>query len=133
MLKLDRGFVAELDGTSRGGAVAQAVLRLGQILNLDTVAEGVESEAQARELTLLGCPKAQGVPLRAPIPARPVPAVAAGRRPVPVRGRDLGTGGVILDGPWETTPVSASARRSAPPSWRPPPRPCSRRCPPPHC
>jgi EAL domain-containing protein (putative c-di-GMP-specific phosphodiesterase class I) len=59
-LKLDRGFVAELDGTSRGGAVAQAVLRLGQILHLDTVAEGVESEAQARELTLLGCHKAQG-------------------------------------------------------------------------
>ncbi|MER7002176.1 EAL domain-containing protein [Dactylosporangium sp. NPDC000555] len=60
VLKLDRGFVAELDGTSRGSAVAQAVLRLGQILNLDTVAEGVESEAQARELTLLGCQKAQG-------------------------------------------------------------------------
>ncbi|GAA3275151.1 EAL domain-containing protein [Dactylosporangium vinaceum] len=60
VLKLDRLFVAELDGTSRGGAVAQAVLRLGQILHLDTVAEGVESEAQARELTILGCHKAQG-------------------------------------------------------------------------
>jgi diguanylate cyclase len=60
VLKIDRLFVAELDGTSRGGAVAQAVLRLGQILNLDTVAEGVENEAQARELTLLGCHKAQG-------------------------------------------------------------------------
>ncbi|WP_432984925.1 putative bifunctional diguanylate cyclase/phosphodiesterase [Dactylosporangium sp. CA-233914] len=69
VLKLDRGFVAELDGTSRGGAVAQAVLRLGQILNLDTVAEGVESEAQARELTLLGCHKAQGFHYARPLPA----------------------------------------------------------------
>ncbi|WP_344618165.1 EAL domain-containing protein [Dactylosporangium salmoneum] len=68
VLKLDRGFVAELDGTSRGGAVAQAVLRLGQILHLDTVAEGVESEAQARELTLLGCHKAQGYFYARPLP-----------------------------------------------------------------
>ncbi|WP_327006599.1 EAL domain-containing protein [Dactylosporangium sp. NBC_01737] len=59
-LKLDSCFVAELDGTSKGSAVAQAVLRLGQMLHLDTVAEGVEGEAQARELTLLGCEKAQG-------------------------------------------------------------------------
>ncbi|WP_433613047.1 putative bifunctional diguanylate cyclase/phosphodiesterase [Dactylosporangium sp. CA-139114] len=69
VLKLDRGFVAELDGTSRGGAVAQAVLRLGQILHLDTVAEGVESEAQARELTLLGCHKAQGFHFARPLTA----------------------------------------------------------------
>nr|BFE63683.1 hypothetical protein GCM10020063_082090 [Dactylosporangium thailandense] len=69
VLKLDRGFVAELDGTSRGGAVAQAVLRLGQILHLDTVAEGVESEAQARELTLLGCHKAQGFYFARPLAA----------------------------------------------------------------
>jgi EAL domain-containing protein (putative c-di-GMP-specific phosphodiesterase class I)/GGDEF domain-containing protein len=68
VLKLDRGFVAELDGTTRGGAVAQAVLRLGQILHLDTVAEGVESEAQARELTLLGCHKAQGYFYARPLP-----------------------------------------------------------------
>lgn len=69
VLKLDRLFVAELDGTSRGGAVAQAVLRLGQILHLDTVAEGVESEAQARELTLLGCHKAQGFHFARPVTA----------------------------------------------------------------
>jgi EAL domain-containing protein (putative c-di-GMP-specific phosphodiesterase class I) len=68
-LKLDSCFVAELDGTSKGSAVAQAVLRLGQMLHLDTVAEGVEGEAQARELTLLGCEKAQGRYFSGPVPA----------------------------------------------------------------
>jgi diguanylate cyclase (GGDEF)-like protein len=67
-LKLDSCFVAELDGTSKGSAVAQAVLRLGQMLHLDTVAEGVEGEAQARELTLLGCEKAQGIYFSGPVP-----------------------------------------------------------------
>ncbi|GAB3868934.1 putative bifunctional diguanylate cyclase/phosphodiesterase [Dactylosporangium cerinum] len=68
-LKLDSCFVAELDGTSKGSAVAQAVLRLGQMLHLDTVAEGVEDEGQARELTLLGCEKAQGRYFSGPVPA----------------------------------------------------------------
>jgi predicted signal transduction protein with EAL and GGDEF domain len=67
-LKLDSCFVAELDGTSKGSAVAQAVLRLGQMLHLDTVAEGVEDESQARELTLLGCEKAQGRYFSGPVP-----------------------------------------------------------------
>lgn len=45
------------------------MLRLGQIPHLDTVAEGVESEAQARELTLLGCHEAQGFHFARPVTA----------------------------------------------------------------
>lgn len=60
ILKLDRCFVAELNGTPEGSAVAEAVIRLSQSLNLDTVAEGIENDAQATELTLLGYPLAQG-------------------------------------------------------------------------
>jgi diguanylate cyclase (GGDEF)-like protein/PAS domain S-box-containing protein len=60
ILKLDRCFVAELNGTPEGSAVAEAVIRLSQALNLDTVAEGIENDAQATELTLLGYPLAQG-------------------------------------------------------------------------
>jgi EAL domain-containing protein (putative c-di-GMP-specific phosphodiesterase class I) len=43
ILKIDGCFVAELDGTRTGSAVAEAVIRLGHILNLDTVAEGIET------------------------------------------------------------------------------------------
>ena len=60
VLKLDQCFVSELDGTQAGSAVAEAVIRLGRILELETVAEGVETAAQAAELTLLGCRSGQG-------------------------------------------------------------------------
>jgi diguanylate cyclase (GGDEF)-like protein len=60
ILKLDRCFVSELNGDPQGSAVAEAVLRLAQALNLDTVAEGIEEQAQATELALLGYHSGQG-------------------------------------------------------------------------
>jgi EAL domain-containing protein (putative c-di-GMP-specific phosphodiesterase class I) len=69
ILKLDQSFVAKLNGQPEGSAVAEAVIRLGQALHLDTVAEGVETEAQATELTLLGCHRAQGFYFARPAPA----------------------------------------------------------------
>ncbi|MEU4235907.1 EAL domain-containing protein [Actinoplanes sp. NPDC026619] len=60
ILKLDRCFVSELNGEPQGSAVAEAVIRLAQALQLDTVAEGIEVPAQATELTLLGYRSGQG-------------------------------------------------------------------------
>jgi diguanylate cyclase (GGDEF)-like protein/PAS domain S-box-containing protein len=74
VLKLNQRFVASLDGTPRGSAVAVAAIRLGTMLNLDVVAKGVESAAQADELALLGCPTAQGFHYSAPLD---VPALDA--------------------------------------------------------
>jgi diguanylate cyclase (GGDEF)-like protein/PAS domain S-box-containing protein len=85
VLKLDTYFVTALDGTSEGSAVAEAVIRLGRALHLDTVAEGVESRAQATELTLLGCRTGQGFHYAYPMPAEHVDAMLdampLGRRP----------------------------------------------------
>jgi diguanylate cyclase (GGDEF)-like protein/PAS domain S-box-containing protein len=75
ILKIDRCFVAELDGTPAGSAVAEAVIRLGRILNLDTIAEGVETAAQAAELALLGCRGGQGYFFAHPLDARQVDAL----------------------------------------------------------
>ena len=87
LLKIDRDFVDALDGTAEGAAVAQAVLRLGRVLGLglglglETVADGVTTAAQARELTLLGGTQAQGGYFVAPVPAERISAlVAAARR-----------------------------------------------------
>ncbi|GIJ48863.1 hypothetical protein Val02_57490 [Virgisporangium aliadipatigenens] len=68
VLKLDRCFVAELNGEAEGSAVAEAVIRLAQVLRLETIAEGIELPAQATELTLLGCRNAQGYHFAAPLP-----------------------------------------------------------------
>jgi diguanylate cyclase (GGDEF)-like protein/PAS domain S-box-containing protein len=60
ILKIDRCFVAQLNGTDSASAVTQAVIRLAQVLHLDTVAEGIEKPAQLTELILLGCHSGQG-------------------------------------------------------------------------
>lgn len=60
ILKLDRCFVAELNGTSEGSAIAEAVIRLSHALRIATIAEGIEEPSQARELTSLGYQAAQG-------------------------------------------------------------------------
>ncbi|GAA1649904.1 putative bifunctional diguanylate cyclase/phosphodiesterase [Actinoplanes couchii] len=82
VLKIDRSFVAELDGTSRGAAVAEAVIRLSQVLGLRTVAEGVETAVQATELQMLGCSVAQGYLFAKPMPAEEFTAFAAASRVV---------------------------------------------------
>jgi EAL domain-containing protein (putative c-di-GMP-specific phosphodiesterase class I) len=69
VLKIDRAFVAELNGTPGGSAIVEAVIRLAQVLNLTTVAEGVETLEQATELQLLGCDTGQGFLFARPSPA----------------------------------------------------------------
>lgn len=59
-LKIDRAFVTEITGSTRGSSIAEMVIQLGRNLGLAVIAEGVEDERQAQILTALGCPQAQG-------------------------------------------------------------------------
>ena len=59
-LKLDRTFVDGITTVARQEAVATAVIRMAQALELDTVAEGIETEPQARMLRSLGYRFGQG-------------------------------------------------------------------------
>jgi diguanylate cyclase (GGDEF)-like protein/PAS domain S-box-containing protein len=89
ILKIDRCYVAELNGSPTASAVAEAVVRLAQILHLDTVAEGIEDEAQATELTLLGCRTGQGYHYARPMDPEDIGALLdstdPGRRTLPAR------------------------------------------------
>jgi PAS domain S-box-containing protein len=78
IVKLDRCFVAELNGTKEGAAVAEAVVRLGEVLRLDTVVEGVENSAQVEELLLLGYRTGQGYHFAQPLCATAVDALIDG-------------------------------------------------------
>ncbi len=86
ILKIDRSFVNELNATPEGSAVAAAVVRLSQALGLDTVAEGIESDAQAAELAGLGCRTGQGYYFARPLDPAGVDAlidrIDADRMPV---------------------------------------------------
>jgi EAL domain-containing protein (putative c-di-GMP-specific phosphodiesterase class I) len=59
-LKIDRSFVAGLGVDSGDRAIVAAIVGVAQALELDVVAEGVESAEQAAELRGLGCTIAQG-------------------------------------------------------------------------
>jgi len=69
-LKIDRSFVNDLDKRSDNAAIVRAIIGLGESLGLSIIAEGVERQAQAERLKVLGCTLAQGYLYSRPLPAR---------------------------------------------------------------
>ena len=80
-LKIDQSFVRGLDGDPEDQAIVKAIINLADSLGMDTVAEGVETAAQAAVLQAHGCRKAQGFHFSHPLPADEFAALA--RQPVP--------------------------------------------------
>lgn len=66
VIKIDKVFVADLG--ERECAIAQNVVALARSLELATVAEGVETAAQARLLADMGCDRGQGYLYGRPVP-----------------------------------------------------------------
>jgi diguanylate cyclase (GGDEF)-like protein len=62
MLKIDRSFVTPLmqDGGGSGEAIVSAILAMAHSLDLEVVAEGIETESQRARLQQLGCQRGQG-------------------------------------------------------------------------
>ena len=59
-IKIDRSFVRDLINDSSTAAIVNSILDLARKLNLDCVAEGVETEAQLEYLRINRCPGMQG-------------------------------------------------------------------------
>ncbi len=68
-LKIDRTFTADIGSSDSNASIVRATIALAQGLHLRTVAEGVETEAQADCLIELGCDFLQGYLFSPPIPA----------------------------------------------------------------
>lgn len=68
-LKIDRGFIRDLEHDTEDAAIISAIVALGRALDLKIVAEGVETAAQQQFLTRLGCHSLQGFLLGRPMPA----------------------------------------------------------------
>jgi diguanylate cyclase (GGDEF)-like protein/PAS domain S-box-containing protein len=67
-LKIDRGFVRDITTDPDDAAIVQAILGIAQRFAIATVAEGVETEAQAAFLRAHGCQLLQGYLLGKPVP-----------------------------------------------------------------
>jgi EAL domain-containing protein (putative c-di-GMP-specific phosphodiesterase class I) len=59
-LKIDRSFIGELVNKENDAAIAKAIIDLGHSLNLEVLAEGVETEKQKDFILDHGCDYAQG-------------------------------------------------------------------------
>ncbi len=66
-LKIDRSFVTGMLVRPRTRALVQTIISLAKALDLDTVAEGVETEAEYQALIAMGCHHFQGYHLSRPI------------------------------------------------------------------
>lgn len=60
VIKIDKEFIRPIAGDLRSREFVATILQLARTLDLQTIAEGVETEEQAHKLTELGCPAAQG-------------------------------------------------------------------------
>jgi diguanylate cyclase (GGDEF)-like protein/PAS domain S-box-containing protein len=77
-LKIDRSFVRQMQGSAEDSEIVRAVITLGASLGKQVIAEGIETEGQARRLEQLGCGHGQGFLLAEPLSVRQVSAMLAG-------------------------------------------------------
>ncbi len=68
-IKIDISFVRDMLEDRNDHAIVHTIIGMGRTLELTTIAEGVESEAQAEALRALGCDEAQGYHFGWPAPA----------------------------------------------------------------
>jgi EAL domain-containing protein (putative c-di-GMP-specific phosphodiesterase class I) len=68
-LKIDRSFIKDLSASSQDIAIVDAIITLGHGLNLNVVAEGVETVELKNLLLDLGCEYIQGYLFSKPLPA----------------------------------------------------------------
>ena len=76
-LKVDRSFVSSMTEVRESRKIVAAVVGLGQSLGLTTVAEGIETPAEASMLLWLGCDLGQGWLYGKPAPIEEIPRLIA--------------------------------------------------------
>ena len=78
-LKVDRSFVNDIPGDRDNVAITRAVIELAHSLELEVVAEGVETHEQRKHLLAQGCDYAQGYLFSKPVEADAFGELIAGR------------------------------------------------------
>lgn len=59
-LKIDRSFIFDIDTNPSSKALTNAISNLAHALNMDVIAEGVETQKQLRHVQKLKCDAVQG-------------------------------------------------------------------------
>ena len=96
-LKIDQSFVRDLTTDANDAAIASAVIGLGHGLNLQIVAEGVETESQLETLRDMKCDRVQGFLFSEPVPAEEFGRMLAENKRLPM--------GTLFDEPLNSPPL----------------------------
>lgn len=68
ILKIDMDFMSDIDSSRKGANILKSIINMATLINIDTVAEGVETLAQLNFLKDIGCDKIQGYYFSKPLP-----------------------------------------------------------------
>jgi EAL domain-containing protein (putative c-di-GMP-specific phosphodiesterase class I) len=83
LLKLDLSFVQGINTDPYDRAIVESIIRLGKALDLQVIAEGIESGEIVDKLVELGCHRGQGYLISMPVsPNELVPLLQAGAVPM---------------------------------------------------
>jgi diguanylate cyclase (GGDEF)-like protein/PAS domain S-box-containing protein len=77
ILKIDRSFVAGMSANSPDTALVAAAIAMGRALEMEVVAEGIETSEQVADLRELGCPLGQGYLFARPLPPEEIDGLLA--------------------------------------------------------
>ena len=80
-LKIDKSFVQDVRSNANAATIVTAIVQLGQSLELEVIAEGIETAEQMRFLALRGCDAGQGYYFGPPVSAAELPKHFAPRQP----------------------------------------------------
>jgi diguanylate cyclase (GGDEF)-like protein len=69
VLKIDRSFIKDIQENQSSEALYAAIISMGHALNLEVIAEGVETESQLAFLQSISCDKIQGFLISRAVPA----------------------------------------------------------------
>lgn len=79
MIKIDKSFIDLLGKSSSNTVVTEAIIQMSKKLNMQVLAEGVETEAQRKILKLIQCDLLQGNLISQPVSAQALPDVTGMR------------------------------------------------------
>ncbi len=74
-IKIDRSFVSNLSDDRSKASIVASIIDLGLRLDLDVIAEGVESERDIQTLIQFKCHEFQGYLVSRPVPLKKLPAI----------------------------------------------------------
>jgi diguanylate cyclase (GGDEF)-like protein/PAS domain S-box-containing protein len=77
IIKIDQSFVSPASESIRNDTLLEAIVTLGNKLNMTMIAEGIETKAQLERLRFLGCELGQGFYFSPAVPANNVAAMLA--------------------------------------------------------